>query len=68
MKPNQFTEINTEVIVNIIIFFEELNRVKKSLILFNKRRDRKSTKKDHTPLCIATSSDGINFISLKKSG
>ena len=37
-------------------------------MLFKNKRDKKSTKKDHTPLCIATSRDGIDLISLKKSG
>ena len=37
-------------------------------MLFKNKRDKKSTKKDQTPLCIATSRDGINLISLKKSG
>ena len=60
--------INNEVIDNIIIFFEDLNKRKKSLISFKNRRDKKSTKNDQTPLCKATSSDGINLISLKKSG
>ena len=60
--------INTEVIDNIIIFFEDLNKRKKSLILFKNIRDKKSTKNDHTPLCIATSRDGTCLISLKKSG
>ena len=32
------------------------------------KRDKKSTKKDQTPLCIATSNEGMYFISLKKSG
>ena len=35
---------------------------------FKNKRDKKRTKNDQTPLCIATSSDGINLISLKKSG
>ena len=35
---------------------------------FKNKSDKKSIKNDQTPLCIATSSDGINLISLKKSG
>ena len=35
---------------------------------FKNKRDKNSTKNDQKPLCIATSSDGINLISLKKSG
>ena len=37
-------------------------------MLFKNKRDKKSVKNDQIPLCIATSSDGINLISLKKSG
>ena len=68
MNPNQFVAINNEVIVKIIIFFDDLNNVKKSLISLKKIRDKKSTKKDQTPLCIAISKEGIYFISSKKSG
>ena len=32
MKPNQLVAINKEVIVNMIIFFDDLNNLKKSLI------------------------------------
>ena len=68
MKPNQFVAIKNEVIVKIIIFFEDLNNVKKSLISLKKISDKNRTKKDQTPLCIATSKEGICFISSKKSG
>ena len=68
MKPNQLVAINKEVIVNIIIFFDDLNIEMNSLISLNKISDKKSTKKDQAPLCIATSKDGIYFISSKKSG
>ena len=68
MKPNQLVAINKEVIVNMIIFFDDWNSLKKSLISLKMISDKKSTKKDHRPLCIATSKDGINLISLKKSG
>jgi hypothetical protein len=68
MKPNQFVAINNEVIVKIIIFFDDLNNLKKSLISLKKISDKKSTKKDQIPLCIATSKEGMYFISLKKSG
>ena len=68
MKPNQLVAINKEVIVNIIIFFDDLNIEKNSLISLKKISDRKRTKKDQAPLCIATSKDGIYFISSKKSG
>ena len=60
--------INNEVIVNIIIFFDDLNKRKKSLISFKKTRDIKRNKNDQTPLCIATSSDGTYLILSKKSG
>ena len=59
MKPNQLVAINKEVIVNMIIFFNDLNNAKKSLILLMKTSDKKSKKKDQRPLCIATSKDGI---------
>ena len=59
MKPNQLVAINKEVIVNMIIFFDDLNNAKKVLISLKKISDRKSTKKDKIPLCIATSRDGI---------
>ena len=36
--------------------------------IVKKISDKKSTKKDQTPLCIATSKEGICFISSKKSG
>ena len=68
MKPNQFMAINNEVIVKIIIFLDDLNNIKKFLISLKKIRDKKSTKKDQTPLCIATSKEGMYFISSKKSG
>ena len=68
MKPNQFVAIKNEVIVKIIIFFDDLNNVNKSLVLLKKISDKKRTKKDQTPLCIATSKEGICFISSKKSG
>ena len=54
--------------LKIIIFFGNLNRRKKSFIPLNKVKDMKSTTKDHKPLCIATSNDGMYFISLKKRG
>ena len=41
------------------IFLDDLNIAKKSLISLKKISDKKSTKKDHRPLCIATSRDGI---------
>ena len=59
MKPNQLVAINKEVIVNMIIFFDDLNNTMKLLISPKKISDRKSTKKDQRPLCIATSRDGI---------
>ena len=59
IKPNQLVAINKEVIVNIIIFFDDLNNAKKSLISLKKISDKKSIKNDQTPLCIATSKDGI---------
>ena len=59
MKPSQLVAINKEVIVNMIIFFEDWNNLKKSLISLKIISERKSTKKDQTPLCIATSKDGI---------
>ena len=59
MKPNQLVAINKEVIVNMIIFFDDLNKAKKSLISLKRISDKKSTKKDQRPLCIATSRDGI---------
>ena len=59
MKPNQLVVINKEVIVNMIIFFGDLNNAKKSLISLKRISDKKSTKKDQRPLCIATSRDGI---------
>jgi hypothetical protein len=59
MKPNQLVAINKEVIVNMIIFFDDLNNAKKSLIPLKRISDKKSTKKDQRPLCIATSRDGI---------
>ena len=59
MKPSQLVAINKEVIVNMIIFFEDLNNLKKSLISLKITSEKKSTKKDQTPLCIATSKDGI---------
>ena len=60
--------INNEVIDNIIIFFEDLNKSKKSLISFKNKRDKKSTKNDQIPLCIATSRGGMYLISSKKRG
>ena len=59
MKPNQLVAINKEVIVNMIIFFDDLNNLKKSLISLKKTSEKKIKKKDQRPLCIATSSDGI---------
>ena len=59
MKPNQLVAIKKEVIVNMIIFFDDLNNQKKSLISLKRISDKKSTKKDQRPLCIATSRDGI---------
>ena len=59
MKPNQLVAINKEVIVKMIIFFDDLNNAKKSLISLKRISDKKSTKKDQIPLCIATSRDGI---------
>ena len=59
MKPNQLVAINKEVIVNMIIFFDDLNNAKKSFISLKRISDKKSTKKDQRPLCIATSRDGI---------
>ena len=59
MKPNQLVAINKEVIVNMIIFFDDLNNAKKSLISLKRISDKKSKKKDQRPLCIATSRDGI---------
>ena len=59
MKPNQLVAINKEVIVNMIIFFDDLNNAKKSLISLKKISKKKSTKKDQRPLCIATSREGI---------
>ena len=59
MKPNQLVAINKEVIVNMIIFFDDLNNAKKSLISLKRISDKKSTKKDQRPLCNATSRDGI---------
>ena len=46
MKPNQFVAIKNEVIVKIIIFFDDLNNVNKSLISLKKISDKKRTKKD----------------------
>jgi hypothetical protein len=43
----------------MIIFFDDLNNTKKSLISLKIISDKKSTKKDQRPLCIATSRDGI---------
>jgi len=68
MKPNQLVAINKEVIVNMIIFFDDLNNTKKSLISLKIISYKKSTKKDQRPLCIATSKDGIYFIWSKKRG
>ena len=68
MKPSQLVAINKEVIVNMIIFFEDLNNLKKSLVSLKMTSEKKRTKKDQTPLCIATSRDGIYFISSKKRG
>ena len=68
MKHNQLVAINKEVIVNMIIFFDDLNNAKKSLISLKRISDKKSTKKDQRPLCIATSRDGILFIWSKKRG
>ena len=59
MKPKQLVAINKEVIVNMIIFFDDLKKEKKSLIPLKRISDKKSTKKDQRPLCIATSRDGI---------
>ena len=59
MKPNQLVAINKEVIVNMIIFFDDLNNAKKSLISLKRISVKKSTQKDQRPLCIATSRDGI---------
>ncbi len=59
MKPNQLVAINKEVIVNMIIFFDDLNNLKKSLISMKITSEKKSKKKDQRPLCIATSRDGI---------
>jgi len=59
IKPSQLVAINKEVIVNIIIFFDDLNNIKKSVISLKITSEKKSTKKDQTPLCIATSKDGI---------
>ena len=59
MKPSQLVAINKEVIVNMIIFFEDLNNLTKSLISLKITSEMKSKKKDQTPLCIATSRDGI---------
>ena len=55
MKPNQLVAINKDVIVNMIIFFDDLNNAKKSLISLRKISDKKRIKKDQRPLCIATS-------------
>ena len=43
----------------MITFFDDLNNAKKSLISLKKISDKKRTKKDQRPLCIATSRDGI---------
>jgi hypothetical protein len=43
----------------MITFFDDLNNAKKSLISLKKISDKKSTKKDQRPLCIATSKDGM---------
>jgi len=59
INPNQLVAINEEVIVNMIIFFDDLNNEKNSLISLKRISDKKSTKKDQRPLCIATSRDGI---------
>jgi hypothetical protein len=66
--PNHFVAIKIEVKLRINIFFDVLNKRKKSLILFRKNKDIKRITKDQKPLCIATSNEGIFFISLKNSG
>ena len=59
IKPNQLVAINKEVIVNIVIFLDDLNNAKKSFIPLKKISDKKSIKNDQIPLCIATSKEGI---------
>ena len=68
MKPNQFVAINSEVILKIKVFFGDLSNKKKSFIPLSIIKDIKSVTKDHRPLCIAISKDGMYFISLKKRG
>ena len=68
MKPNQLVAINNEVILKIKLFFGDLSKKKKSFNPLNNTKKIKSVTKDHRPLCIAISKDGIYFISLKKRG
>ena len=46
----------------IIIFLDELKRSIKSFISFKKKSKINNNAKDQSPLCIATSIDGIYFI------
>ena len=68
MKPNQFVAISNEVILKIKIFFGDLIKKEKSFIPLNRTKEIKSITKDHKPLCIAISKDGMYVISLKKRG
>ena len=55
-------DIKIPVIDKIIIVLEELKRAIKSLISFKKKSKMNNKTKDQSPLCIATSIDGIYFI------
>ena len=62
IKPVQLIAIKIPVIDKIIIFLDELKRPIKSLISFKKKSKINSSTKDHKPLCIATSNEGMYFI------
>ena len=62
IKPVQLTAIKIPVIDKIIIFVDELKIPTKSLNSFRNKSKMNNNIKDQSPLCIATSIDGMYFI------
>ena len=67
-NPIQLVAINMEATDNINMIFNDLNNIKNSLILPIKKITTNKKINDQTPLWLAISNAGINFISLNIKG
>ena len=68
IKPVQFIKINDAVKVSINNFLYDLKIKKNSFVLLKDIKIKDNKRKDHNPLCIATSTGGTYLISLKING